>query len=323
MGSESDDAILDKGIKKNSGKTSSRSTNLHEDSDSKSSGIHSNDRIKTHEDDTFDTPSNIDKTQKKQYGIGVSIRKNFDDKFYLGRIIHYDHNNGFYKVKYEDGDEEELNHDEVTKYCIDRTSKQYVGDNSKIASTGSNNEMQEDATSTNRKKSRRSTRSTKFDGDSDSKMSSPGSKDKLHEDEISDSRKAPRRSIKSEEDSDSKNDRTENGTKNFGSSQSSIGVDSTITNHSDEVSTLEKETDKKVSKRKSSIRPETPKGSVADSRVHFSPEVDFGGMSPIGRRTSRGSGNDRTLLSSAETKTRGTTPPSDLRFTATASVVLG
>jgi len=324
--SESDDAILDKGIKKNSGKTSSRSTNLHEDSDSKSSVIHSNDRIKTHEDDTFDTPSNIDKTQKKQYDIGVSIKKNFDDKFYLGRITHYDHNNGFYKVKYEDGDEEELNHDEVTKYCINRTSKQYVDDDFKIASTGSNNEIQEDATSTNRKKPRRSTRSTKFDGDGDSNMSSTGSKDKLHEDEISDSRKAPRRytrSIRSEEDNASKNDRTENGTNNFGSSQSSIGAESTITNHSDEVSTLEKETDKKVGKRKSSIRPETPKGSVADSHVHFSPEVDFGGMSPIGRRTSRGSGNDRTLLSSAETKTRGTTPPSDLRFTATASVVLG
>jgi len=186
--------------------------------------------------------------------------------------------------------------------------------------------MQEDDTSTDRKKPRRSSRYTKFDEDSDSKMSSTGSKDKLHDDEIIDSRKAPRRStrsIRSDEDSVSKDDLAENGIKNSGSSQSSIGVESNITNHSDEVSTLEKRTDKKMGKRKSSIRPETPKGSVADSRVHFSPEVDFGGMSPIGRRTSRGSGNDRTLLSSAETKTRGTTPPSDLRFTATASIVLG
>jgi len=61
------------------------------------------------------------------------------------------------------------------------------------------------------------------------------------------------------------------------------------------------------------------------SRVHFSPEVDFGGLSPINRRSTLGVGKDETLLSSSETKTRGTTPPStllDAKFTATESVAI-
>jgi hypothetical protein len=118
----------------------------------------------------------------------------------------------------------------------------------------------------------------------------------------------------------------ENGTKTSepSQSQSSKGGESTVTYNQDDAYTLENGTDNKVGKRKSSIRPETPKGSVADSRVHFSPEVDFGGMSPImGRRSSSRNSGSRSLLSSAETKTRGTTPPSDLRFTATASLAPG
>ena len=179
------------------------------------------------------------------------------------------------------------------------------------------NNMQEDDTSDSRKATRRSTRSIKHDEDSDSKMSS------------TDSRKALRRSTRSRKDSDLKIagsneddiDLAENGTKTSESSQS------IVTHNRDDASTLENRTDNKVGKRKSSIRPETPKGSVADSRVHFSPEVevdfDFG-VSPImGRRSSSRNSGSRSLMSSAETKTRGTTPPSDLRFTATASLALG
>jgi hypothetical protein len=184
------------------------------------------------------------------------------------------------------------------------------------------NNMQEDDTFNSRKATRRSTRSIKHDEDSDSKMSSTGS------------RKALRRSTRSQKDSDSKMvgsneddiDLAENGTKTSepSQSQSSKGEESTVTYNRDDASTLENGTDNKVGKRKLSIRPETPKGSVADSRVHFSPEVDFGGMSPImGRRSSSRNSGSRSLLSSAETKTRGTTPPSDLRFTATASLAPG
>ena len=70
-------------------------------------------------------------------------------------------------------------------------------------------------------------------------------------------------------------------------------------------------------------RSEISQGSLTHSRVHFSPEVDFGGLSPINRRITRGYEKGQSLLSSSETKTRGTTPPSTLRdtnFTATASV---
>mmetsp|Transcript_16057 Transcript_16057/g.37212 ORF Transcript_16057/g.37212 Transcript_16057/m.37212 type:complete len:1378 (+) Transcript_16057:117-4250(+) len=60
---------------------------------------------------------------------------------------------------------------------------------------------------------------------------------------------------------------------------------------------------------------EVSEGSFEVSRVHFSPEVGFGGLSPINRRSSRDSRNDQVLLSSSETKTRGTTPPSSFRGT--------
>jgi len=73
-------------------------------------------------------------------------------------------------------------------------------------------------------------------------------------------------------------------------------------------------------------RTEMSQGSLANSRVHFSPEVDFGGLSPIDRRSSRDFRKDQALMSSSETKTRGTTPPSTLRgtkLTAPASRAVG
>jgi len=69
-------------------------------------------------------------------------------------------------------------------------------------------------------------------------------------------------------------------------------------------------------------RSELSQGSLPSGRVHFSPEADFGGLTPINRRESGGFERDKTLLSSSETKTRGTTPPSSLRdsnFQSTAS----
>jgi len=75
-------------------------------------------------------------------------------------------------------------------------------------------------------------------------------------------------------------------------------------------------------KRRSSLSHE----SFANSHVHFSPDVDFSGLSPINRRASRDDRKDQVLLSSTETKTRGSTPPSALRdakFSATQSFAIG
>jgi len=73
-------------------------------------------------------------------------------------------------------------------------------------------------------------------------------------------------------------------------------------------------------------RSELSHGSLLSSRVHFSPDADFGGLTPINRRATRDFEKDQNLLSSSETKTRGGTPPSSLResnFTGTASVTVG
>jgi hypothetical protein len=217
-----------------------------------------------------------------------------------------------------------------------RSIKHDEDSDSKMSSTGSRTSLRK---STRSQKDRDLKMAGSNDDDSDlaengTKTSESSQSQSSKGGESIDSWKASIRSTRSHKDSDSKmagsNDDdinlAENGTKTSepSQSQSSKGGESTVTYNQDDAYTLENGTDNKVGKRKSSIRPETPKGSVADSRVHFSPEVDFGGMSPImGRRSSSRNSGSRSLLSSAETKTRGTTPPSDLRFTATASLAPG
>jgi hypothetical protein len=54
------------------------------------------------------------KTTNGKHPIGTRLIKYWDGKPYMGMVIS---NTGtYYKIKYEDNDEEELNHTEVTKY---------------------------------------------------------------------------------------------------------------------------------------------------------------------------------------------------------------
>ena len=138
------------------------------------------------------------------------------------------------------------------------------------------------------RRSSRSTRSTKFDDPSDSVTSSS----------VGD--ESSKRSVRE----------TQDGSQPIGSSMDSVSDVGLRSPHG-------KESFKKTR------RSDMSQGSLANSRVHFSPEVDFGGLSPINRRLTRDHEKDQSLLSSSETKTRGTTPPSALRdtnFTATASI---
>jgi len=110
------------------------------------------------------------------------------------------------------------------------------------------------------------------------------------------------------------------------SSQSSNDALSTATSAHDYMHSPDGVSTKSDKGSKKKRRSEVSYGSLANSRVHFSPEVDFGGLSPINRRSSRNHAREDTLLSSSETKTRGSTPPSSLRdtkFSATASIAFG
>ncbi len=137
------------------------------------------------------------------------------------------------------------------------------------------------------RRSTRSTRSTKFDDPNDS----------VNSDSVGDESK---RSVRE----------TQGGSQPIGSSMDSVSDVGLRSPYG-------KESFKKTR------RSDMSQGSLANSRVHFSPQVDFGGLSPINRRLTRDHEKDQSLLSSSETKTRGTTPPSALRdtnFTATASI---
>jgi hypothetical protein len=54
------------------------------------------------------------KNTKEKHPNGTDITKYWDGKPYVGTVI--SNNEKYYKVKYEDGDEEELNHGEIEKY---------------------------------------------------------------------------------------------------------------------------------------------------------------------------------------------------------------
>ena len=64
-----------------------------------------------------------------KYPLGTGVRKYFNAKPYLGRVIAYDSAEGFYKIRYEDEDEEELTDLEVAAILCDNpqpTSPTYV-----------------------------------------------------------------------------------------------------------------------------------------------------------------------------------------------------
>jgi hypothetical protein len=64
---------------------------------------------------TTDTrPIERNKTTKTKHPIGTTITKCWNGIPYTGTII--SHNGIYYKVKYDDNNEEELNHNEINRY---------------------------------------------------------------------------------------------------------------------------------------------------------------------------------------------------------------
>lgn len=51
-----------------------------------------------------------------EFPIGISLLKTFGDKQYLGKVTSYDPDNGYYFVKYEDGDREEMEEEELAEW---------------------------------------------------------------------------------------------------------------------------------------------------------------------------------------------------------------
>lgn len=231
-----------------------------------------------------------------------------------------------------------------------RSTKLIEQNHSKII--GSNDSRDEGEN--NKRISRRSTRSTMNHDGSDSKMSDDTDVRLRNEDMTDENiesqknkRKAVRRSTRSTRstkfdelndslisdstDAEYERNSTEKGNRTVESSQSSIDIASAVDSiRGDLIRSPEgKESPSNMRRSEGSNkkkRSEVSQGSLTNSRVHFSPEVDFGGLSPINRRASRDYRKDQALLSSSETKTRGTTPPSTLRdteFTTTASVGVG
>ena len=67
------------------------------------------------------TPLYQDPTRPKTrsahiYHVGTIVRKRFRDGVFEGEILHYDPRAKFYKIRYTDGDTEELTYDEVKQY---------------------------------------------------------------------------------------------------------------------------------------------------------------------------------------------------------------
>ena len=53
-----------------------------------------------------------------KYTIGTQIQKQFDEETYTGTIIDHDEKRGYYKVQYSDGDEEEMDDEDIDNYLI-------------------------------------------------------------------------------------------------------------------------------------------------------------------------------------------------------------
>ena len=55
-----------------------------------------------------------------QYPIGTPIEKEFDGDMYQGTVIDYNENKGYYKIQYDNGDEEEMDMEDVKQYTNDK-----------------------------------------------------------------------------------------------------------------------------------------------------------------------------------------------------------
>ena len=59
-----------------------------------------------------------DSVQSQSFPVGTVIAKRFDDKNYRGEVTAFDNKYGYYKIQYEDGDEQEMNEREVGRYIV-------------------------------------------------------------------------------------------------------------------------------------------------------------------------------------------------------------
>ena len=61
------------------------------------------------------------------YAVGTKIRKPFDGKAYDGEVVSYDARAGYYKVQYEDGDEEEMDARQIQTLLVGQPRVVAVG----------------------------------------------------------------------------------------------------------------------------------------------------------------------------------------------------
>ena len=54
-------------------------------------------------------------SDEKKYDVGTAVLKKFRAGWFEGKVVSYDHQSKFYKIEYEDGDEEEVEEKELTK----------------------------------------------------------------------------------------------------------------------------------------------------------------------------------------------------------------
>ena len=52
------------------------------------------------------------------YELGTVIRKKFERKFYVGKVVDYNVKEGRYKILYDDGDKEEFDEEDMLNYVV-------------------------------------------------------------------------------------------------------------------------------------------------------------------------------------------------------------
>ena len=84
------------------------------------------------------------------YATGTKISRDFDGKPFAGEVVSYDANAKFYKIRYEDGDEEEMTENEIKRHLVEQP-KADGNDNSSATSGAPAGKAKKDATATSSK----------------------------------------------------------------------------------------------------------------------------------------------------------------------------
>ena len=61
-------------------------------------------------------PTNPEDDQSPRLPLGTKVYKCFDNLQYPGKVVHYDMDAAYYKILYDDGDNEEMTHNEVKQH---------------------------------------------------------------------------------------------------------------------------------------------------------------------------------------------------------------